>query len=78
MLEKKEEIKRSILQGNKKPTINLRFLCCSGNQFIVNEAHNQRLVKDNNVFDSASQDIFDSRHGCSFGTTSAPPYNLYF
>ena len=31
------------------------LLCCSGNQFIVNEAHNERLVKDNSdIFNSAS------------------------
>ena len=43
MLEKKEEIKcslRSGFEGNKKSRISLMLLCCSGNQFIVNEAHN--------------------------------------
>ena len=72
MLEKKEEIKRIILEGTKKiSTISFRFLCCSGNQFVVNEAHNQRLVKD-------KSNVFDSRHSCSFGTASVPPYNPYY
>ena len=42
------------------------LLCCSANQFIVNEAQNQRLLKDNSE-DSVSQDVFASQN------PSAPP-----
>ena len=57
------------------------LLCCSGNQYIVNEAQNQRLVKDNSdVFDFSSQDgnvsvsqnVFDS---VSMNPSAPPLYS---
>ena len=46
------------------------LLYCSGNQFIVNEAQNQRLLKDNNEV-SVSQDIFVSQN-----PSAPPPYSF--